>query len=259
MLQRRLFALVAIAIGALGLVARAQNRAGQYAPADVQYGSQIYTAQCAICHGVNGDKIPGANFRAGQFQRISSDDYDLYRIVRNGIPGTAMPPFTFNKAEMVGIVAYVRSMGNFDPRGLVVGNPARGQLLFERDGTCTRCHRINGKGPRVAPDLSDVGAIRTADYLERTLLDPSGSMLPVNRSVRATTRNGKVITGRRLNEDTYSVQLIDDQEHLISLAKADLREYTVIKTSPMPSYKDKFSSQDLADVVAYQLSLKGLK
>jgi hypothetical protein len=65
-----------------------------------------------------------------------------------------------------------------------------------------------------------------------------------------------VINGRRLNEDTYTVQLLDDQERLISLAKADLREYTVQTTSPMPSYKN-LSADDLADLVAYLLSLKG--
>ena len=78
-----------------------------------------------------------------------------------------------------------------------------------------------------------------------------------NRSVRAVTKDGNVITGRRLNEDTYTIQLIDQQEHLISLVKADLREYTVIKTSGMPSYKDTLSSKDVADLVAYLLSLKG--
>jgi len=81
---------------------------------------------------------------------------------------------------------------------------------------------------------------------------------PINRAVRAMTRDGKVITGRRLNEDTYSVQLIDAQEHLVSLLKADLREYEVLKTSPMPSYKEKLSGPELADVLAYLLTLKGV-
>jgi hypothetical protein len=76
--------------------------------------------------------------------------------------------------------------------------------------------------------------------------------------VRAVTRDGKVIAGRRLNEDTYSVQLIDEQERLVSLLKADLREYTVAKTASMPAYKDAFTQAEVADVVAYLLSLKGL-
>jgi hypothetical protein len=77
--------------------------------------------------------------------------------------------------------------------------------------------------------------------------------------VRAVTRDGKVVTGRRLNEDTYSVQLIDDQERLVSLDKANLREYTVLTTSTMPSYKDKISEQEMADVIVYLLTLKGLR
>ena len=54
-------------------------------------------------------------------------------------------------------------------------------------------------------------------------------------------------------------QVIDEQEHLLSLSKADLREFTVLKSTPMPSYKDKFSSQELADLEAYLLSLRGVK
>ncbi len=53
-------------------------------------------------------------------------------------------------------------------------------------------------------------------------------MMPINRPVRAVTRDGTVINGRRLNEDTYTVQLLDDQEKLVSLVKADLREYTIL-------------------------------
>ena len=82
-------------------------------------------------------------------------------------------------------------------------------------------------------------------------------MLPQHRFVRAVTKDGRVITGRRLNEDTFTVQLVDEKERLVSLSKPELREYTVIKTSNMPSYKDKLNVQERADLVAYLLSLKG--
>jgi putative heme-binding domain-containing protein len=142
---------------------------------------------------------------------------------------------------------------------VTLGDAQRGQALFAGKGQCATCHRVNGQGPRLAPDLSDVGANRTADTLQRTLLDPNRVPQFANRTVRAVTRDGKVITGRRLNEDTYSVQLIDQQERLVSLAKDELREYTVAKTASMPAYKDKLNSGELADVVAYLLSLKGLQ
>jgi putative heme-binding domain-containing protein len=131
--------------------------------------------------------------------------------------------------------------------------------LFTGAGNCSSCHAVNGKGPHVAPDLGDIGTLRTADLLHRTLLDPAGTMLPANRPIHSVTKERKVIHGRRLNEDTYTVQLVDEQEHLVSLTKADLREFTVLKTTAMPSYKDKFSAQELADLEAYLLSLKGVK
>ena len=238
--------------------AQGQDRAPQYFQSDIQYGAQIFVSQCTSCHGENGDTIPGVNFRAGQFKRVVSDN-DLRLTVTNGVPGTAMQPFTFGASELTGIVSYLRNMGSFSARGLMVGNPARGQALFEGAGNCVSCHAVNGKGPRVAPDLGDIGTLRTAELIHRTLLDPAASMLPANRPVRAVTLDGKVINGRRLNEDTYTVQLIDEQEHLLSLSKAGLREFTVLKSTPMPSYKDKFSSQELADLEAYLLSLRGVK
>jgi len=238
--------------------AQGMDRAPEYFKEDIQYGAQIFASQCAACHGTSGDQIPGVNFRAGTFKRVVTDN-DLRDTITKGVPGTAMQPFAFGESEMTGIVSYLRNMNSFDVRGSIVGNAARGQALFAGAGNCSSCHAVNGKGPRVSPDLGNIGELRTADFLHRTLLDPGGTMLPVNRSVHAVTKDGKTIDGRRLNEDTYTVQLIDQQERLVSLAKADLREYTVLKTTPMPSYKDKLSAQELADLEAYLLSLKGVK
>ena len=92
----------------------------------------------------------------------------------------------------------------------------------------------------------------------RTLLDPGAEILPQNRTVRLVTGTGETITARVLNQDTFSVQVIDTNERVRSIPKAELREFAFIKTSPMPSYRDKFSAQELADVIAYLMSLKGL-
>jgi putative heme-binding domain-containing protein len=238
--------------------AQGQDRAPEYFQSDIQYGAQIFATQCTACHGTSGDQIPGVNFRAGQFKRVVTDN-DLRATITTGVPGTAMQPFAFGASELTGIVSYLRNMASFDAKGLMVGNAERGRELFAGAGNCASCHAVNGKGPRVAPDLGDIGTLRTAELLHRTLLDPTGAMLPANRPVHVVTKDGKAINGRRLNEDTYTVQLIDEQERLVSLTKADLREFTVLKTTPMPSYKDKFSAQELADLEAYLLSLKGVK
>jgi putative heme-binding domain-containing protein len=231
---------------------------GDYPRADIEYGARIYAAQCATCHLPAGDGIAGVNLRSGKFRNPVSSDQDLARIIRTGIPQTAMPPFKFDAAEVSGVVAYLRNMNTFDPASVKPGDARRGQTVFEGKGRCATCHRVNGKGPRSAPDLSDVGAVRSAGSLQRSLVDPSSQMMPINRPVRVVTKDGKVVSGRRLNEDTYTVQVIDDQEHLMSLTKSDLREYTILKTSPMPSFKDTLNADELGDVVAYLLSLKGL-
>ncbi len=228
----------------------------KYAPSDIQGGSRIYTAQCAACHGPNGDGVAKVDLRSGKFSRASSDD-DLRKLITTGVSGTAMPPFKFDSPQLNMIVAYLRNMREFGSHTVKVGEALRGQTVFEAKGKCITCHRVNGKGSRIGPDLSDIGGSRTAEVLERSLLDPNASIQPANRFVRAVTRDGKTVRGRRLNEDSYTVQIIDEQEHLVSLVKADLREYTVIKTSAMPSYKDTLNADERADVIAYLLSLKG--
>jgi len=245
-----------VAVARLAAQNASQEHPGQYSQADIAAGSQLYSAQCAQCHGPNGELIVGVDLRRGQFKKVVSDE-DLARVIRAGVPGTGMPPFALQAAEVSGLLAFIRA--GFDPAGTAVkvGDRERGHALFDGKAACATCHRVNGKGPRFAPDLSDVGARRTPAGLQQTLLDPTAAMIPINRPIRLVTRDGKTILGRRLNEDTYSVQLMTDQERLLSIAKADVREYEVGTTSRMPSYASALSSDELSDVIAYLLSLKG--
>jgi putative heme-binding domain-containing protein len=168
-----------------------------------------------------------------------------------------MPPFALDNADMAGIVAYLRNMNTFDTATVKAGDAARGRAIFDGKGACRTCHRVGTQGSRVAPDLTDIGAVRSAGSIQRSLLDPSSQMMPINRPVRLTKKDGTVISGRRLNEDTYSVQLIDERERLHSILKSELRDYTISKTSPMPSFKGTLSADELADLLGYLLSLKG--
>src|SRR5262245_35209852 len=243
--------------GWLVVCAPAALGAKPYAQADVPTCAKVYGQQCTVCHVATGDVVAGVDLRANRF-KTSSTDFDLRNVISNGVQGTGMPPFKFDQPALTAVIAYLRNMRDFDAKTTLIGDDARGRVVFEGKGECARCHRVNGKGPRVAPDLSDIGAIRTADALRRILIDPDAEMRFANRSVRAVTRDGKVITGRRLNEDTYTVQLIDEQERLVSLVKANLREYGLVRRTAMPSYRDKLAADELADLLSYLLSLKGL-
>lgn len=237
----------------LALPLAAQQR---YISSDVELGSRLYRNNCFACHGPDGDSIPGVDFRRGQFKRVSTDA-DLFRVITGGVPGTAMPPTAFSDGQRYAVVAYLRSLHDSAQSAAGSGNANRGQTIFEGKGGCTACHRVNGHGSRVGPDLSEVGAIRGAEYLEHSILNPEESILPEHRTVRVVTRQGTVFTGRRLNEDTHTIQMIDTEERLHSFSKSDLRELTLLTTTNMPSYKDKLSGAELADVVTYLLALKG--
>jgi putative heme-binding domain-containing protein len=215
----------------------------------------VYAARCVTCHGAQGDAIANVDLRAGRF-RTAVIDRDLERVIRSGT-SAGMPAFALDNAEMAGVIAYIRNMNAVDSAKVATGDAVRGRELYQGKGGCAACHRVGAIGSHVAPNLSDVGAVRSPAQIERSLLDPSSQMMPINRPVRIVTKDGTVIQGRRLNEDTYGVQIMDDRERLHSLVKADLREYAIGTASPMPSFKEKLSGAEIADLVAYLLTLKG--
>jgi putative heme-binding domain-containing protein len=251
--------LLAAAVCAGGQVAAQNVQDHQYSSADVEAGSRLYSARCMLCHGSDGDRVSGINLRRGTFRQPMADA-DLRRVVTEGMAGKGMPPFALQPAELDALVAYIRAGFDIGGTAVKVGDAARGQALFDGKGACGSCHRVLGKGPRVAPDLSDIGAIRSPSALHRSLMDPTGAMFPINRPVRAVTRDGRTIRGRRLNEDTFTVQILEaEEERLVSLVKADLREYELGRTSPMPSIAKTFTPGEISDLVAYLLTLRGVR
>jgi putative heme-binding domain-containing protein len=254
-------ALVVAAIAAVAMLAggpvAAQQHAGTYTAADVENGARLYGAHCSACHGTDGALVATVDLRRGQF-RLGSSDEDLARTIARGIPGTAMNPQKFSAGELHALVAYIRSMRDFGARAVAVGDPRSGETLFDQKG-CPSCHRVAGKGSLFAVDLSEIGAIRSAEALQRALSDVTNVVAPQRRFIRAVTSDGSVINGRRLNEDTFTVQLLDDRGRLLSLVKSELREYSSAKTSPRPTAKDRLSEEERAHLTAYLATLKGVR
>jgi cytochrome c oxidase cbb3-type subunit 3 len=251
----RLASAAFILIGA-GLFAAGTSLSAQHATAfDIEDGGRAFRNTCANCHGPDGDQIAGIDLGRGQFRRPLSDQ-ELAGIIRNGIPNTPMPATNVSEAQATKIVAYLRSVAESRKSVAVAGDAARGKAIFDGKGACTTCHRANGIGSRVGPDLSRVGQLRRTIELEQSLLDPAAEVLPANRFYRVTTKDGVSVTGRLLNHDTFTVQILDSKEQLRSFVKTDLKEHGFVPT-PMPSYKDRLDPQETADVVSYLVSLKG--
>jgi len=217
-------------------------------------GPRLYQQNCSQCHGDAGDNVSNVDLMHGRFRR-GTTDAELTGIVLRGIPGTDMPPHSFTEAQAAAIVQYLRTEA--DRSASTSGSAANGTIIFNGKGGCATCHRVNGAGGRVAPDLSEIGRLRHSDEIQRSILEPDASIVPSNRFVKVVTRDGATLTGRLLNHDTFSVQMIDLKEQLVSEPMSNVREFSFIDKSPMPSYRDKLSAQELADLVSYLVSLKG--
>jgi putative heme-binding domain-containing protein len=222
---------------------------------DAAAGGRIFRSHCAVCHGPEGSGGKATDLTLGRF-RHGSTDSDLYRTISEGIEGTEMPGTFFNGQQLWQVVAYVRSLSQGRAAEKTTGDPARGRAIFFGKGGCNACHMANGEGARTAPDLSDIGAQRSLAHLEAAVNEPDQQVLPNHWHARAVTKDGEIVQGLRLNEDTHSVQMLDSNERLRSLLKADLKEYEVLKKSTMPSYKGRLSQSEFDDLIAYLASLK---
>lgn len=228
-----------------------------YTPADVEDGGRLFRANCVGCHGAEGNLVPGIDLGHAKFKRASTDE-DLVNIIRSGIPGTPMPPGNYTEFQASTIVAYLRSLASTGRGSGLAGDATRGRALFAGKGGCEACHRVGTEGSRTGPDLTDIGTLRKAPVLETSILDPDAEILAQNRYYRVVTKDGTVVTGRLLNRDTFSVQLLDTREKIRSFLLADVREHGFVEKSPMPSYKDKLTPQEVADIVSYLGTLKGI-
>jgi putative heme-binding domain-containing protein len=228
-----------------------------YTPADVEDGGRLFRGNCVGCHGADGDLVPGIDLGHGKFKRATTDD-DLVKIIRTGIAGTPMPPGNYTDFQASTIVAYLRSLATSGRGSGIAGDAERGKALFTGKGNCTSCHRVGTTGSRVGPDLTDIGTLRKPGSLERSLVDPDAEVLAQNRYYRVVTKDGATVTGRLLNRDTFSVQMLDTKEQIRSFDIANLREHGFVEKSPMPSYKDKLTPNEIADLVSYLGTLKGI-
>lgn len=219
---------------------------------DVEAGGRLYRSHCAVCHGIEGEGGRGIDLTTGLF-RHGAADQDLYNTISVGVPGTEMPGIFFNGRQMWQLVSFVRSLSQGKAAGQVEGDLENGQKVYLAKG-CNGCHRIRGEGGRMGPDLSDIGAMRSLGHLQASVLRPNEAVYPQHWMVRAKTNGGKQVSGVRMNEDTFSVQLIDSGGQLVSLWKRDLAEFTVDRNSGMPAFEGQFQGSDFNDLIAYLAS-----
>lgn len=225
-------------------------------PEDLAAGERLYRTQCASCHGARGEGGRGATLARPRLLH-APDDQSMFYVIANGIPDTEMPGHWFTDRETRQLIAFVRTLGRVAPQK-ATGDVANGEKLYAGKGGCAACHTIGGRGGAIGPDLSDIGARRSLAYLRESLINPEAAVPDGFLQVQITIRNGQRITGVRLNEDTFSIQIRDLSGDFRSFFKTELAELSKQPgKSPMPSYARVFTASELDDVVAYLDSLRG--
>lgn len=257
-------AVLLVLVGAAGMpapmAAQGQPGTGNRFAGDagaIDQGKYLFRARCSLCHGMDARGGRGPDLTTGNFVH-GNTDAALFATIQRGIPGTEMAGQRADRPadETWMIVAYLRSLGagaNEPARG----DAAAGERIFRDQTKCSVCHMVNGKGGRLGPDLSRIGAARSRRFFEEKIRDPNKELPPERWTVSVVTRDGRRISGVRRNEDTFSIQLMDAQERLHSFFKKDLREATAEQKSVMPSYTEvQLSAGQLDDLVAYLVSLR---
>ena len=223
---------------------------------DAATGRQYFLGHCAQCHGPEGEGGRGLNLTTGRY-RLGGSDRELFRTIRRGIPGSEMPGSRLSENELWRIVAYVRRLGTAGAEEKAPGDPAAGKTIYESKGGCPQCHVADSRGGNLGPDLSEIGLRRALKFLRQSLTDPEAYVAPNYRTVTVVTRQGEQITGIRLNEDDYSIQLRDTRDNLRSYLKSNLKEVKLEKRSLMPAYGSALSAPEIENLVAYLSSLRG--
>ena len=248
--------LLALTCSAPWLAAQTDQIRNPYtSPADVTAGAKIFRSHCAVCHGLKGSGGRGPDLTRGEFRRGSSDAA-LLRTISKGIPGTEMGGIFFSDNQIWQVVTFVQSLSASGARQNLPGDIASGKKLFRDKGGCFQCHMVNGEGGRLGPDLSDVGARRSPEFIRTSIVKPSEVIHLSYRVVRIVGKDGKKFSAIRLNEDTFSIQVMDMQENLLSLLKRDLQEIQQEKTSSMLNYEHVFTTEELEHLTAYLYSLR---
>ena len=270
--MKRTACVAALAAIALGLgparVGHAQDRSvrAELRPAKnplegnaqaISNGKAMFRNRCAGCHGPDARGYLGPDL-TGYWAAGGADDR-MFDIVRRGVPGTEMTgadPARVLDKDIWQILAFVRTLsGRTVPAS--TGDAANGERIFRAN--CSSCHRVNGRGGQLGPDLSRIGSGRPRAGLSSKLRGTSEYIRPGYEPVTLVTREGERIRGIRRNEDEFSIQIMDTRERLQGFLKTGLTSVSIDKQSLMPAYgPDRLNDRELDDLLRYLTGLRAV-
>jgi putative heme-binding domain-containing protein len=234
-------------------------------PAAMAEGQALFRGLCSGCHGGAGRGGKGPDLTDDKWLH-GGTDADIARTIQDGVPGTTMKKLgeALKPEQIRHVIGYIRSLARSPSESTwkpyIAGDPRLGRVLFfdlKGKGQCARCHSIGSEGGRIGPSLDRIAARRAPEFIMESILEPSKDIAPEYETVAVATRQGLVITGIRINETNFNIQLREENGRFHSLLKRDLDEVKVMKNSLMPeNFGELMTVKELHDLFAYLMSLQ---
>lgn len=220
-------------------------------PAEVEVGRKLFASACSGCHGPAGEGGRGPNLMTGRQVRRSTDEV-LFESVKNGLPGTDMPPTNLPDPSIWSIVSFVRSLNAPAYEIPVEGDAAAGKELYWGKGGCSNCHAIAGKGGVLGPDLTNVGHSRPLNLIREAVLKPNERLVEGFQPVTVFLKSGKKIDGVLKDYTVYTTTVLDARGELHLLRADEISDRRIVMQSPMPGdYRKKFTATEMKDLIKF--------
>jgi putative heme-binding domain-containing protein len=234
-------------------------------PAALEEGQALFRGLCSGCHGGAGRGGKGPDLTDTRWIHGGTDD-DITRVIKNGVPKSTMKKLgeSLKDDQITKIIAYLRTLARSPTESswkpYLPGDPQAGRKLFadpQSKAQCLKCHSVGGEGGRIGPSLDRIASRRAPEFLMESILQPSKDIAPEYESVAVATKDGRVITGLRINETNFSIQLNEENGRFHSFLKRDLDEVQAVKKSLMPeNLGEQLTVKELHDLFAYLMSLE---
>jgi len=234
-------------------------------PAALAEGQALFRGLCSGCHGGAGRGGKGPDLTDNRWIHGGSDS-DIALVIQNGVPRTTMKKLgdSLKQDQIRTLIAYIRSLarapGESAWKPYLGGDPAAGRKLFfdpKSKAQCAKCHSVGAEGGRIGPELDRIASRRAPEFLMESILQPSKEIAPEFEAVAVATKDGRVITGLRINETNFSIQLHEENGRFHSLLKRDLEDIKVQTKSLMPdNFAELLTVKELHDLFAYLMTLE---
>ena len=219
--------------------------------AAIEAGRQSYLSVCSGCHGPTAEGGRGPNLITARNARRASNE-ELFTMIKNGIPGTDMPPSPLPDEQVWQMAAFVRNLSAPAYLQSIKGDQAAGKAIYYGKGGCTKCHMIRGEGGFLGPDLTNIGVSSNLANLREAIFDPNKRLTEGFRPVIVTLGDGSKIQGVAKNNSNYSIQVLDNSGKLHLLDKNDVKEAFFREDTWMPAnYGERLSEQEQNDLLAF--------